>query len=241
MKDTLDIDSLSAAEHLLNQAPEQVDSFWVSSSKQKLSPRVLSLIDLAKSKNISISNFTPNKPDLSVFIRVHALNFTPFEQLLAMEEKPKSMILALDHLQDAHNFGALCRTAKAFGVDGIIFPKDRSVPMTAGVYAASVGTVATLPMCRVTNLNEALRKLKKEGYWIVGASQEEGSQDIKKLISLEKIVLVLGAEWKGLSSLTAQNCDFKVHIPISKEVESLNVSCAGAVLMYLLSQHLPEA
>jgi 23S rRNA (guanosine2251-2'-O)-methyltransferase len=94
--------------------------------------------------------------------------------------------LALDHLQDPQNFGALCRTAEGLGVDGILLPKDRSVTVTAGVYHASVGAVETIPIIQVVNLNEALRQLKEAEFWIVGTALSEQSHDLDDTPDFDK-------------------------------------------------------
>src|SRR5205823_2883466 len=132
------------------------------------------------------------------------------------------------------NFGAICRTAEGLGVSGIILPKDRSVAVTPGVYSASVGAVETVPIAQVANLGEALRKLKDRGFWIIGAAVGANAKAPWEMPPFEKAVLVLGAELEGLSPVLEKNCDWLARIPLAGRIESLNVSVAGALLMYEL-------
>jgi 23S rRNA (guanosine2251-2'-O)-methyltransferase len=145
-------------------------------------------------------------------------------------------VLALDHLQDPQNFGALCRSAEAFGASAILLPKDRGVQVTPGVYHASVGAVETVPIVLVANLGEALRRLKETGYWVVGSAIGGGAKPPWETPDFAKTILVLGAELEGMSQLIEKTCDWKVEIPMAGDIQSLNVSAAGAVLLYELTR-----
>ncbi|NBS19979.1 MAG: hypothetical protein EBS74_09400 [Flavobacteriia bacterium] len=96
----------------------------------------------------------------------------------------------------------------------------------------------TLPVLQVTNLNEALRKLKKEGFWIVGAALGENAKPIQETPDFEKCVLVLGTELEGLKQATLALCDWLAEIPLKGKVQSLNVSNAGAIFLYEFSRRL---
>jgi 23S rRNA (guanosine2251-2'-O)-methyltransferase len=146
----------------------------------------------------------------------------------------RALVLALDHLQDPQNFGALCRSAEALGALGVLIPKDRGVGVTAGVYHASVGAVETIPIVQVTNLSAALRELKEAGFWIVGTSLNKDAMELSKIPSFEKIVLVLGAELEGMSASIEKSCDCVTYVPLIGKVQSLNVSAAGAILLHSL-------
>lgn len=110
--------------------------------------------------------------------------------------------------------------------------------MSSGVYHASVGAVETIPVIQIVNLADALRKLKENGFWIVGTSLGEKTQTLQQLPPLEKVVLVLGTEFEGISPLVAKTCDFLVQIPLKGKVQSLNVSATGAILMHALTPKL---
>jgi 23S rRNA (guanosine2251-2'-O)-methyltransferase len=144
----------------------------------------------------------------------------------------RTTFLALDHVQDPQNFGALCRSAEALGCSAIIVPKDRSALVTSAVYHASVGAVDTIPVVQVVNLSQALRELKEAEYWIIGSQLGNVAKPPWKMPDFEKNVLVLGAEGDGISALTQKNCDWLLEIPLTGKVQSMNVSAAGACLLY---------
>ncbi len=152
-------------------------------------------------------------------------------QLQAIERPGRTLILALDEVQDPHNLGALARSALAFGAQGIVIQAHRSAGISPGAIKASAGALSRLPVARVTNLSRALEELKTAGYWIVGAVAHEG-QAPWDLDPGEKIVLVLGSEGFGLRKGIQTLLDFRVQIPLNKSAESLNVSVAGALLLY---------
>jgi 23S rRNA (guanosine2251-2'-O)-methyltransferase len=142
-----------------------------------------------------------------------------------------SFVLALDHVADPGNLGALLRSALAFGADAVITPKDRAAGLSPGALKAAQGAYEHLPFLRVGNLNSALKELRKRGYWLVGA-QQGGPLALPSFSFPKKAALVLGQEHKGLSRLSSELCDFLVGIPMAPPSESLNVSVAGALFMY---------
>lgn len=204
----------------------------------KPSARLEEILSLAKDLGISIASHTKKEPFSEPMIaQLKPFEYTPWSEWVAsLTTEKKALVLALDHLQDPQNLGALCRTAEALGVRGVIIPKDRSVAVTPGAYHASVGAVETIPIIQVTNLNEALRKLKEETFWIVGAALGKDSKPLHETPSFDKVVLVLGTELEGLKPLTLSTCDWLTEIPLKGKVQSLNVSAAGAILMFELSR-----
>jgi 23S rRNA (guanosine2251-2'-O)-methyltransferase len=174
-----------------------------------------------------------------VLARVRAYPYASFSQLdeiIASELSP-DRILILDGITDPRNFGAILRTGEAVGVRHIIIPKDRSVGITSVVYKASAGAISHLRVYRVTNLRRAISSLKAKGFWIVGldadAKQDYASQQYPK-----KLGIVLGSEGRGIRPLISNQCDYLVRIPMKGKISSLNVSVAGAVLLYeVLRQH----
>ncbi|OVE81390.1 23S rRNA (guanosine(2251)-2'-O)-methyltransferase RlmB [bacterium K02(2017)] len=152
--------------------------------------------------------------------------------IIKTKEDKKHLVLALDCVQDPQNFGTLCRSALAFGVKYIILPKDRSVSVTASVCKASAGAVEHLKVIFVTNLSQALIKLKDDGFWVYGASLEGTTQKLTKIDPANKAVVVLGNEYKGIRPLVAKNCDQLVKIGMAGDFDSLNVAQAGTVILY---------
>ncbi len=140
-------------------------------------------------------------------------------------------IVLLDQVSDPHNVGAIMRSAAAFGV-GAVVATDRNAPSESGVMAKSAsGAFETVPLITVVNLVQAIEALKKAGYWIAGLDGAS-KQNIADANLDHKTALVLGAEGSGLRRLTAEHCDFLVKLPMSGDMESLNVSNAAAVALY---------
>lgn len=139
-------------------------------------------------------------------------------------------LLLLDELQDPQNLGALIRTADAAGVHGILLPKRRSCPLNAVVAKISAGAVEYVPVIQIGNIVQQLKDLKKQGFWVAGADMD--GEPYTKAYLTGPLVLVIGAEGKGLGRLVKENCDIIVSLPMQGGVNSLNAAAAGAVLMY---------
>jgi 23S rRNA (guanosine2251-2'-O)-methyltransferase len=158
--------------------------------------------------------------------------FTPLASILELaKDRAGSLLVALDHVTDAGNFGAIARSAEVAGADGLIVTKRRSAPITGGAYKTSAGALAWLPIAQETNLVRALEACKAAGYWIVGAS-EHADGSIWDQPMEGRLVIVLGSEGEGLARLTAEACDFTASLPVAGHVGSLNVAQAAAVFMY---------
>ena len=142
----------------------------------------------------------------------------------------KNIIVILDHLEDPHNFGAIIRTCEAAGITSIIIPKDRTVKVNATVMKTSAGALENVNVCMVTNLVNTIKKLKENGYWIIGTDME--GKDYRQIDYEGKIAIIIGSEGKGLSRLTEENCDFIAKIPMYGKVNSLNASVAAALIIY---------
>lgn len=143
----------------------------------------------------------------------------------------EEIIVILDHLEDPHNLGAIIRTCEAAGIKGIIIPKDRQVGVNATVMKTSVGTLDNVKVASVSNIVNAIEKLKKHNYWIVGTSLEN-SIDYREIDYSGKIVLIIGNEGAGISSLVSKKCDFLAKIPMYGQTNSLNASVAAGIMIY---------
>ena len=144
-------------------------------------------------------------------------------------------LVILDQVSDPHNVGAIMRSAAAYDALAVIIPKDHSAPETATMAKAASGALDIVKRVSVINLANAMRELKDAGWWIIGL---EGESD-KELTDLkfstgDKTVIVLGAEGKGMRRLTGELCDARVRLPMGRNMESLNVSNAGAIALYHL-------
>lgn len=139
--------------------------------------------------------------------------------------------LALDGVEDPHNLGALLRSADAMGVEGVVLPERRSAPLSSTTAKSSAGAMEHLRIARVPNLVRALEQCKREGLWIIGLD-ERAPLVYTDFDFCTDCVLVLGREGAGLHDLTRRTCDHLLRIPMAGRVSSLNVSVAGAVVMF---------
>ncbi len=141
-------------------------------------------------------------------------------------------LVAVDGVTDPGNFGALLRTAECCGATGIVVPRHRSVHVTPTVAKAAAGAVEHLPMAVVTGLPSALERLGSLGVWAVGLDSG-GAERIDELtLADQPVVLVLGAEGRGLSPLVRKRCDVVAAIPLRGRIGSLNVAAAGAIACF---------
>ena len=141
------------------------------------------------------------------------------------------LLLALDGVEDPQNLGALLRVADGAGVDGVVLTERRSAPLSPVAVKASAGAAEHLRIARVVNLVRALEELKKQNLWIIGLD-ERGQTDYDRYDLTGDCVIVLGREGAGLHDLVRRTCDHLLRIPMAGGVSSLNVSAAGAVVLY---------
>lgn len=163
---------------------------------------------------------------------VHPKEMLSIEDLLqAPDSSQARLLLALDGVEDPQNLGALLRVADGAGVDGVIMTERRAAPLSPVAVKASAGAVEHLRIARVVNLVRALEELKKQNIWVIGLD-ERGQTDYDRFDLTGNSVLVLGREGAGLHDLVRRTCDHLLRIPMAGGVSSLNVSTAGAVVLY---------
>ncbi len=148
---------------------------------------------------------------------------------LAEERGEKPLILLADGIEDPQNLGALLRVAECTGAHGVIIPKRRAVGLTDAVGKASAGAVEYVPVAKVTNLAAEVDRLKEKGLWIFAA--EAGAGPYYEADFRGPTALILGSEGFGVSRLLREKSDFTVSIPMYGQINSLNVSAAGAVIL----------
>lgn len=198
------------------------------------------IIGLAKGKGIAVEFAKSDKLDkLAQGVRHQGvvafaapIAFQTIDDVFARAEQKgeEPFILLLDELQDPQNVGALIRTADAAGVHGVLMPRRRSCPLNAVVAKISAGAVEYVPVVQIGNIAQTIEELQQRGCWVIGADMD--GTDFFSANLTGPIVLVIGAEGKGLGRLVKEKCDNIVSIPMNGGVNSLNASNAGAVLMY---------
>jgi 23S rRNA (guanosine2251-2'-O)-methyltransferase len=162
-----------------------------------------------------------------IILDVMDYNYYSLNELLTEE---LDFVLILDHLEDPHNLGAIIRTSESAGVGAIILPQDREVQINATVMKTSAGTLSKVKIAKVSNLVQAMDKLKDKGFWIVGTAMD--GTDYKEIDYSGKIALVIGNEGHGMSRLVRESCDFVASIPMRGTVNSLNASVAAGIMIY---------
>jgi 23S rRNA (guanosine2251-2'-O)-methyltransferase len=168
-----------------------------------------------------------------VVAMVHPQEFLAIEDLFepAAQHGAARLLLALDGVEDPQNLGALLRVADGAGVDGVVLTERRSAPLSPVAVKASAGAAEHLRIARVVNLVRALEELKRKNLWIIGLD-ERGTSDYDQFDLTGDCVIVLGREGAGLHDLVRRTCDHLLRIPMAGGVSSLNVSAAGAVVLY---------
>ena len=173
-----------------------------------------------------IDNLTKDNHQ-GIIIDMEDYQYTPLNKIL---DRGDDKILILDHILDPHNFGAIIRTAVAAGIKTIIIPNDRQVLVNSTVVKTSVGAVFDIDIVLVTNLNNTIKTLKDNGFWIYGTVMS--GEDYREVDYNGKVCLIIGNEEKGMSKLVKESCDFLITIPISPKIDSLNASVAAGILIY---------
>ena len=216
-----------------------INKLWIASGDREGS--VAEIAALAKEHGIVVQYVERAKIEAlagghrhqGVLAYVAPVPYAELEDILkAAEAKGEAPFLVLlDELEDPHNLGALLRTADATGVHGILIPKRRSVSLNATVAKTSAGAVEYVPVARIGNIAQTLKKLKEKGFWVAGADMD-GEKAYYEADLTGPLVLVVGSEGKGMSRLTKEACDFIVRMPMVGRINSLNASVAGSILMY---------
>ena len=190
------------------------------------------IVDYIKSNNINVTYLDKNEMDKK-YKGNHqgiVLDIEDYKYHNIEEAYTSNFIVMLDHLEDPHNFGAIIRTCEAAGVDFIIIPKDRSVQINSTVMKVSAGALNNMKIIEVSNLGNAIDKLKENGFWIYATDMDgENYSDIKYD---SKTVLVIGNEGNGISKLISKKSDFIISIPMIGKINSLNASVAAGIAIY---------
>jgi 23S rRNA (guanosine2251-2'-O)-methyltransferase len=174
----------------------------------------------------------PGTPHQGLALSVGPL---PERDLDELGQGQRSLVLALDQVSDPRNLGAILRTAAALGVEGVLVPRRRSAELNGACAKAASGALDLLPLIEVVNLARALAELKERGYWIVGLDAAAPGT-LEEIELPPRVALVLGSEGEGLRRLVAEGCDFLARLEIDPRMESLNVSVAAGIALYLLAR-----
>ena len=216
--------------------------------KGELEGSVKLLIGMAAERRIPIVEVDKSKLDFmscgvnhqGVIAIASEQAYSSIDEILAVAEKrgEKPFVLVLDGVEDPHNLGAIIRSAECSGAHGVVIPKRRSAGLNATVAKSSAGALSHMRVAKVTNLATAIDELKEKGLWVFAADM--GGGEYYKTDMTCAAAIVLGSECFGISRLVKERCDFIVSIPLYGKVNSMNVSCAAAVILSEVARQRSE-
>ena len=226
----------------LLKSGKEIDAIYVRQGPAEGSLKAI--LAKAKERGVAVKQVSGDKLDQlsggvnhqGVAAVLPAVEYTTLEEILrrAQEKGRPPFLVLCDEIQDPHNLGAILRTAEACGVDGVILPKRRSVGLTQTVYKTSAGAAAVVPVCRVSNLAQTVRSLKKQGIFFYCAQM--GGTDWCQADYTGGACLIVGNEGKGVNRLLLEEADVLVGLPMLGQVNSLNASVAAGVLLYEMTR-----
>jgi 23S rRNA (guanosine2251-2'-O)-methyltransferase len=222
----------------LKSKGKRTEKIWVAFGRS--GSAVQRILDLARRHRIPVSFKDRSSLDaktgtskhqgvLALLSGIDTLALEPFLRQLPKDRQ--RFIVLLDEIQDPHNLGAIIRTACAAGVEGILLPKHRTSPLTPAAVKASAGAIEWVPVVRVGNAAQALRRIREEGVLLLGAEPSGGSK-IFDMDLCQDVCLVVGGEAKGLRPVLRKECDGIVSIPMIGPIDSMNASVAAGILFY---------
>jgi 23S rRNA (guanosine2251-2'-O)-methyltransferase len=194
--------------------------------------------ELAAARRIPVKDLNPDvfsrkfgDKSQGVAALAGAFAYCSLEDLIDGLPAGRRVLVALNHVEDARNLGAIVRTVEASGCGGVIIPKHRAAGMTEWAIRTAQGAATYLPVARVNNLGTALEQLKQQGFWVVGLDGK-AEKTYAELMYNESVVIVAGGEDAGLGERIERVCDDVVSIPLAGKTPSLNVSVSTAVVLY---------
>lgn len=236
----IDLDNVIYGVHAVEEAlaaGEALRHIHVAEERRR-DPALRKIMETAREHEIRVRTedrkyFTqfPYKAHQGVVAFGPPFEYASFQEILNAPRTAPLLLVVLDHITDPHNAGAIIRTAESAGAHGVIMPERRAAGVNATVRKAAAGATAHLPIARVSNVADTIRKLKKANVWVAGAALAPTSVEYTKADFNRDIAIVIGAE-EGLSQLAARECDYLIKIPMLGETESLNASVAAAILLY---------
>jgi 23S rRNA (guanosine2251-2'-O)-methyltransferase len=214
-----------------------VDKLYITSGEREGS--INQLLGIAAERGIPITECDRSKLDViakggrhqGIIAMAAERNYSSIDDIIAYAEErgEAPFVVVCDGVEDPHNLGAIIRSAECVGAHGIVIPKRRAVGLTATVAKSSAGALEHMRVAKVTNLPSVIDTLKERGLWVYAADMD-GSTYYKTDMK-GPMALVLGSEGFGISRLVKEKCDFTVSIPLYGQVNSMNVSCAAAILL----------
>jgi len=187
-------------------------------------------IPLEQMSRADMDHLVPDGLHQGVVLRADPVPVLNADEWVKGELPPDAIVVALDGIQDPHNFGAVVRSAAACGARAVLFGKDRAAPISHVTVKSAAGAMEYIDLVQATNLVRALDGLKEKGFW-VAELDADAPQPIWEADLKGRIVLVIGSEGKGVRRLVHEHCDLHLSIPLSGPITSLNASVSAAIAL----------
>jgi 23S rRNA (guanosine2251-2'-O)-methyltransferase len=218
---------------LLRSDRRQVRDVWLVAEAEP-APIIEEIVELARAANVKVRRVDGDQLRRKARTEVPqgVIAFAaplPTVDLAAVLDRPDAFAVALEGVTDPQNLGAVLRSAEALGATAAILPRHRAVGITPSVAKAAAGAIEHLPIAFVSGIPNALEQAQRAKVWCVGLDAEGASSIFDVAVADQPLVLVLGAEGRGLSRLARSRCDVLAAVPMHGRIESLNVSAAAAV------------
>ncbi|PIE63913.1 MAG: 23S rRNA (guanosine(2251)-2'-O)-methyltransferase RlmB [Desulfobacterales bacterium] len=228
----------------LEREPERFSEIIIQ--KERHGDKVEDIIKSAKKKGVRlifvdslkiVGEGSGQARHQGVVARICETGLVSFEELVEklktrVAAGEKCRLMVLDSLQDPHNVGAIIRSALASGAAAVLVTRERSAPLGGTAAKSSAGAMAHIDICQVTNLVNALKELKKNGFWVFGAVKDAHAVSLFESDLTVPACLVVGSEGKGIRPLVKKECDVLISIPMKGSLDSLNSSVAAGVILF---------
>ncbi len=231
----------------------------IMSPGKKSSPRFQEIISAAAKKKVPVRYLEPEAflnvlntwenttiidPEISissqrVVARVSGYIYSDLEYDITNLFDDRTVLVVLDGITDVGNFGSILRNCSAFGADGVILPRKRSVEVNSRVSRISSGALEEIKVYHTTNIVRTIEELKKNHYWIYGTTLKEGKEinEADEIEYMFPLAIVFGSESLGMHRLVEISCDFLVRIGMSGKMQSLNVATASGIFLYMVRRY----
>ncbi len=229
-------------QEVLKHNPERFQKIYVGAEQgdARLEAMVTELsekgVEVERVDRIALNKFCESESHQGIAAAVSDRNYQELNDYIdALPEGVECRLLLLDAISDPQNFGAILRAAECFGVNAVVWSRNRSSGITPTVSKVSCGASELVTLLPVNNLADAVAKLKSKGFWIYSSTTHEGSQPMSQINFDKRSAIILGSEGYGVQDLLLKESDFKFFIPQSGRIDSLNVSQACAVILAKLA------
>jgi 23S rRNA (guanosine2251-2'-O)-methyltransferase len=177
-----------------------------------------------------LNKIVPETINQGVILQADPLPVAHADAWVKQSHPADSVVVILDGIEDPHNFGAIIRSASAFGARAVMYSKDRSAPISPVTMKTAAGAVEHIELVQAANLARVMKLMKEEGYWLAGLD-ERAQQTLWETDLTGRIALVIGSEGKGMRRLTREMCDYQLRIPVPGPIKSLNASVSAALVL----------